>query len=53
MPSTATHRHHPLARAGTAAEHFILRHFGFRLMRPESKESPPRGAARASERREP
>jgi hypothetical protein len=53
MPSPRPRRHHPIARAGTAAEHLILRHFGFRLIRPEGKETRPRGAERAPEHREP
>jgi hypothetical protein len=53
MLSPRPHRHHPLTRAGTAAEHFILRHFGFRLMRPESNAGAQRSATPAPERREP
>jgi hypothetical protein len=51
MRTPRTRQHHPLASAGAAAEHFILRHFGFRLTRPEAKETPSRAAARNADRR--
>ena len=51
MPSPRSHRPHPLIRAGTAAEHFILRHFGFRLM-PEGKGAAQPSATPGQERRD-
>jgi hypothetical protein len=42
-------RHHPLAAAGTALEHLILRHFGFQVMRSETNESPPKAAKDAAD----
>jgi len=47
MQTPRTRRHRPLAPAGTFAEHLILRHFGFRLTRPQAKETLPRTARRA------
>ena len=45
MRPSRNRRHHPLAAAGTALEHIVLRHFGFRVIRGAAKESPP-GAAK-------
>jgi hypothetical protein len=53
MSSPRTRRHHPIARAGSAAEHLILRHFGFRVIRPGSKQTPSRTEERAPTHREP
>jgi hypothetical protein len=40
MRPSAIRRHHPLAAAGSALEHLVLRHFGFQVARAEPK--PPR-----------
>jgi hypothetical protein len=42
MRSFRTHRSHPLTAASTAVEHFVLRHFGLRLARHETKDPPSR-----------
>ena len=47
MRSFRTRRHHPLAAAGTAVEHVVLRHFGLHLIRHETKDSAPRPSDRA------
>lgn len=40
MRPSRAHRHHPLAAAGAALEHLVLRHFGFHLIRTDTKEPP-------------
>lgn len=47
MPSVRARRRHPLAAAGAAVEHLVLRHFGLRLNRHEAKDPPPRMPDRA------
>jgi len=46
-------RHHPFAAAGSALEHLVLRHFGFQVIRPEARESPPQPAKGAGDARQP
>jgi hypothetical protein len=40
MRPSRVYRHHPLAAAGSALEHVVLRHFGFHVIRSETKERP-------------
>jgi hypothetical protein len=41
MRPSRAHRHHPLAAAGSALEHLVLGHFGFRVIRGEAAKEPP------------
>jgi hypothetical protein len=41
MRPSRVHRHHPLAAAGSALEHLVLGHFGFRVIRGETAKQPP------------
>jgi hypothetical protein len=52
MRASRVRRHHPLAAAGSALEHLVLRHFGFQVIRNEPKEPPP-GAAKDAARLSP
>ena len=45
MSPSRVHRHHPLAAAGSALEHLVLGHFGFRVIRSETAKEPPDEAA--------
>ncbi|MGZ4293603.1 MAG: hypothetical protein ACXVRM_05130 [Solirubrobacteraceae bacterium] len=47
MRSSRARRHHPLAAAGAALEHLVLRHFGFHVIRADAEESPARDPTRA------
>ena len=40
MRPARVRRHHPLVAVGSALEHIVLRHFGFRVIRTEAKEPP-------------
>ena len=41
MRPSRIRRHHPLAAAGNALEHVVLRHFGFQVIRHEPTRSGP------------
>jgi hypothetical protein len=41
MRSSPVRRHHPIAAAGSALEHLVLGHFGFRVIRGETAKEPP------------
>ena len=43
MHPSRSRKHHPLATAGAALEHFVLRHFGFHPA-PSGTEEPSRPA---------
>jgi len=51
MHSFRTRRHHPLAAAGTAVEHIVLRHFGLQLHRDKIEASSPRATGRPGQPR--
>lgn len=51
MRPSPSRRHHPLAAAGTALEHLVLRHFGFQVIHGEAKQSPPQAPADAGDAR--
>jgi hypothetical protein len=53
MRPSPIRRHHPLAAAGTALGHFVLRHFGFQVIRGETNESPPQAAKDAGDAPQP
>lgn len=46
MRPSRTRSHHPLAVAGSALEHLVLRHFGLQL-KPAAKHSPRRSRRRS------
>jgi hypothetical protein len=46
MRPSRAHSHHPLAAAGSALEHLVLRHFGLQLIPTQTKESPRRSRRR-------
>jgi hypothetical protein len=46
MSPSRVRRHHPLAAAGSALEHLVLGHFGFRVIRGETAKEPPAHVAR-------
>jgi hypothetical protein len=50
MGPSRLRRHHPLAAAGSALEHLVLGHFGFRVIRDHAEAEPPDRVARPPQR---
>ena len=49
MRRSRVRRHHPIAAAGSALEHLVLGHFGFRVVRGETTKDPADHVAKPAE----